>query len=153
MNWEQISYIATSIGLLLTGSALLLTWWENRRNHRLTFFVEYTRRYQEIMIALPFEVFKNDFDSAKLKEEDQKIIRTQMILYFTLCSEEFDLKNERLIKKRIWKIWEEGITANLQKPAFQWGWVQIKNEFIFFPDFSEWVEQLVKIQPQQPTNA
>jgi hypothetical protein len=152
MFWEQLSYIATSIGLLLTGIGLILNWWENRRNHRLTFFAEYTRRYQEIMIALPFEVFKVDFNFSKLKDEDQKVIRTQMIRYFTLCSEEFDLKNEGLVKKRIWEMWANGITANLQKPAFQWGWEQIKNEFVFFPDFSEWVEEWVKIQPQQPTN-
>lgn len=153
MNWEQISYIATSIGLLLTGAALLLNWWENRKNHRLAFFTEYTRRYQDIMIALPFEAFKHDFNFSKLKEEDKNIIRTQMLLYFALCSEEFDLKNERLIKKRIWEMWESGIMANLQKPAFQWGWGEIKDEFIFFKDFTDWVEQSVKTQPQQPTNA
>ncbi|HRI59499.1 MAG TPA: hypothetical protein PK228_07240 [Saprospiraceae bacterium] len=141
MFWEQASNIATAVGLIFTALGLFLNWWENRRNHRLTFFAEYTKRYQEIMIALPFEAFKKDFDVTKLNEVSQKKILAQMLAYFSLCSEEYDLKNEGFVKDRIWNNWAEGITANLQKPAFQWGWEQVKNEFIFFPDFLEWVEK------------
>ncbi len=140
MFWEQASYIATAFGLLLATIGLFLNWWENRRNHRLTFFAEYTRRYQEIMIALPFEAFKKDFDVAKMKEGERKLTLTQMLAYFSLCSEEFDLNNEGFVRNRIWGIWAEGITENLKKPAFRWGWEQVKEEFVFFHDFSEWME-------------
>lgn len=143
MNLQDLANIGSVIGLLLTAVGLFLNWWENRRSHRLTFFADYTKRYQEIMIALPFDAFKPDFDPSKVKEQEQKLILSQMIAYFALCSEEFDLKNEGFVKRRIWDIWADGIISNLQKPVFRWGWEQVKNEFVFFPDFYNWVSQWV----------
>lgn len=133
--------IIDTLAVIVAAAALVLNYWENRRMHQLTFFAEYTKRFQEIMVSMPFDAFSDDFDASKLNSDEQKKLATQMLIYFSLCSEEYDLFTDGYVKSRVWVVWEEGIITNLRKPAFVWGWNQVEKRFLFFPVFHRWVTQ------------
>ena len=65
------------------------------------FFAEYTKRYQEIIINMPDNVFAG---TAPINDTTLKYMR----LYYDLCSEEFHLYNEGLVPKDVWDNWVGG---------------------------------------------
>ena len=86
------------------------------------FFAEYTKRYQEIIINMPDNVFAG---TAPINDTTLKYMR----LYYDLCSEEFHLYNEGLVPKDVWDNWVEGmrITTNLQ--LYRQCWDRLKGQY------------------------
>lgn len=74
-----------------------------------TFFAEYTRRYQDIILHLPGD------------EKDPPLLK-YMQLYFDLCSEEYHLHQMGLIEENVWKLWVEGMQDAMKRPSFQNAW-------------------------------
>lgn len=79
------------------------------KQSRNDFFAEYTRRYQDIILHMPDEVFEGTakVDGATLK---------YMQLYYDLCSEEFHLHENGLVPDDVWDNWKEGmeITTHIE---------------------------------------
>ena len=74
-----------------------------------SFFAEYTRRYQDIILHMP----DNDKDPRWLK---------YVQLYFDLCSEEYHLHEEGVINNRVWKLWVEGMQDTMKREVFRNAW-------------------------------
>ena len=68
---------------------------------QLTFFAEYTKRYQEILLHLP----ENLTDDIVLTDAEKKYLRA----YFDLCSEEYFLHENKHIDEKAWKTWKDGM--------------------------------------------
>ena len=94
---------------------------ENRKLHKLTIFSEYTKRYNDIMLHMPEEIFAQE---TKLTKETHKYAR----LYFNLCSEEFYLKEHGLIDAEIWNNWNDGIITRMKSPVVQAEWNSFREE-------------------------
>lgn len=94
---------------------------ENRKLHKLTIFSEYTKRYNDIMLHMPEEIFAQE---TKLTKETHKYAR----LYFNLCSEEFYLKEHGLIDAEIWNNWNDGIITRMKSPVMQAEWNSFREE-------------------------
>lgn len=94
---------------------------ENRKLHKLTIFSEYTKRYNDIMLHMPEEIFAQE---TKLTKETHKYAR----LYFNLCSEEFYLKEHGLIDAEIWNNWNDGIITRMKSPVVQAEWNTFREE-------------------------
>ena len=74
-----------------------------------TFFSEYTRRYQEIIIHMPID---------NKHPEWLKYVQ----LYFDLCSEEFHLHEMGLIDDKVWILWVEGMQETMKQNSFRVAW-------------------------------
>ena len=126
-SWVQI-VIAT-----LYGGTILTTLYAsmkeiqnaNRRAEQQSnrmFFAEYTKRYQEIILAMPDDVFAG---TAQVNNTTLKYMR----LYFDLCSEEYHLYMDGQVPEDVWENWVEGmrITTNLQ--LYRQCWDRLKGQY------------------------
>lgn len=105
----------------------------------LSFFSEYTKRYQEIVLNFPESINQQDFDFDSLtKAERDKTLRC-MRAYFDLCSEEYFLWKEGNIDKNTWREWESGIRYAFSKTAFRKAWETLRLDTIYYGEFTEWL--------------
>ena len=87
-------------------------------------YIEYTRRYQDILKALPFGCFDPDGltkDSTLTSEQ-----RSTVHAYIDMCSEEVKLRLRGKIEAHVWKDWEDGIRLGVKSPLVQEIWLDAK---------------------------
>ena len=140
-----------STGIFLALIGLIITMFYNRKQLRLfnqqlklSFFADYTKRYQEIMLNLPLNLHSADFDFDKLPEDVKDKTLRYMRSYFDLCSEEYDLWQAGYIEERIWKNWKEGIEYAFSQKSFRNAWNLIRPDKFYFPDFSLWINSVIE---------
>ena len=96
---------------------------------RNDFYAEYTRRYQEIILAMPDEVFEG---TAKAEGATLKYMQ----LYFDLCSEEYHLHQNGLVPDNVWNNWKEGMEISTRVELYKKAWNKLKDsynqDFYFF---------------------
>ena len=105
---NTISICLQIIALILVSLGIIISFISLKIQLKLNLFTDYTKRYQEIMLHIPEEVFSEegiDYDS----EAGRNII-LYMRAYFDLCSEEFYLSKGH-INMKIWHEWESGIKS------------------------------------------
>lgn len=129
MNLEQIAQTSLMVDIIAAGiyaaaliTTIILSLWQNKKANkraleqsRYAFFAEYTRRYQDIIIGMPNEVFA---EAAKAEGATLKYIR----LYFDLCSEEFHLHQKKLIPDDVWNNWTEGMKLTTKIRVYNTAW-------------------------------
>ena len=101
---------------------------------RYTLFAEYTKRYQEIMLALPEDLG----EETAFENKEKSYLRA----YFDLCSEEYFLHKKGNLNKEVWKEWKEGMKIAFNKKAIFDYWQEKKT---CYEDFNKFVEkELIK---------
>jgi hypothetical protein len=117
--------IAAQIGAFLSGIAAFATIYVVYRTYKLQanaqIFMEYTRRYEQIMAAFP-----GGARSARLD--------------LNLCSEEFYLCKEGLLSPKVWRIWECELRRTLASPLVRREWRSLRREFRSYPEFHDYVD-------------
>ncbi|NQZ24521.1 MAG: hypothetical protein HRT53_21050 [Colwellia sp.] len=122
------------IGITLPSLAILIAIKHFKVQHQLTFFADYTRRYQAIILEFPYEINNLDFDiNAKGIEKKNKILKNMQV-YFDLCCEEYMLHQTGKIDDVTWNEWLEGINSAFQKKAFQDSWIEVIENNVYFSD-------------------
>ena len=99
--------------------------------NKRAFYSEYTKRYQDIILAMPDNVFdgSGELNSITLKY-------TQ--LYFDLCNEEYYLHKEGQLPEGIWNNWKEGMKQTTKLVLFKKSWIlQAQQYNIEFYNFFE----------------
>ena len=92
------------------------------KQSRNDFFAEYTKRYHDIILHMPDEVFEG---SAKAEGVTLKYMQ----LYFDLCNEEFQLYQKGLIPKDVWFNWVEGMVDTTKRDLYKKSWNIIKGYY------------------------
>ena len=139
MKIEMISIISTT---LLSLVAILTTCFVSYKeirsaNDRATkqaensFFAEYTKRYQDIILAMPDDVFDG---SANINGRTLKYMQ----LYFDLCNEEYDLHCKGIIPKDLWEKWKKGMRLTLKLQLYHLSWKNISGNYN--PEFYRFFE-------------
>ena len=106
-------------------------------------FAEYTKRYQDIIIRMPDEVYDG---TAKFHEKE---VAMYMRLYFDLCSEEYHLWQIGIIPNDVWNNWKEGMQTTLNRKPFRSAWDVVKGSYN--TDFYKYFErEVVNWKTQQP---
>ena len=102
-----------------------------REQNHIQMFAEYTKRYQDVIIALPQYDTVEEFINSK---DAQKGMR----LYFNLCSEEYDLCIKDAISKDVRDKWLSGMQTAMMMEAYRRSWtIQKQNycdDFVSFFD-------------------
>lgn len=125
------------VSLVLAGLALLgsvYNFFQSKRdlknNTQMSFFTEYTRRYQEIEIGL----LNTD------TSQRSKYYR----LYIDLCSEEYYLNSRNCLPNDVWKMWLEGMKLYVKTEELQTIW-KADSQF-YNDDFCVFFNNLIKSQ-------
>jgi len=135
------SLIITGIGIVIALIALIWQSYLSRQQMKLNFFAEYTKRYQEIYLNLPYNINEPDFDFTKLDNKVKEKTIRYMRAYFDLCSEEYFLFLSGKISKKVWHEWEEGIEYTFSKKAFKAAWVIVHLDSRFYGKFVKWINE------------
>ena len=98
------------------------------------FFAEYTKRYQDIIMAMPAEVFSGEarMDNTTLK---------YMQLYFDLCSEEYHLHKQGVIPDDVWNNWKEGMELIMKVKLYKTCWTHRSG--LYNSDFADFFDREV----------
>ena len=70
-----------------------------------SFFAEYTRRYQEIILNFPENINDDGFDYDALESGTKDKVLRYMRVYFDLCSEEYHLHCDGSLEWDVWLTW------------------------------------------------
>lgn len=140
------SEIIQIVAILFSAIGVIIAICSNRRQLKtfnrqlkLTFFSEYTRRYQEIALNFPENINDSDFNYDKLEKEERNKILRYMRIYFDLCSEEYHLYKDGCLDENVWGNWEDGISHAMTKKSFKDAWIIVNRTSIFDGDFEEWI--------------
>mgnify|MGYP006988973092 FL=1 len=94
-----------------------------REQTRNDFFERYTKRYQDIILAMPDDVYNG---TAELDGKTLKYVQ----LYFDLCNEEYYLYKRGYIPEDIWTNWFGGMVIMTTNHAlFANCWDKLKAQY------------------------
>lgn len=130
------------IALAGVATAVIALWWQIRSLRKqllIQTFSDYTKRYQDIVLHFPEEINQMDFDLSSRGDRSQ--VMRYMRAYYDLCFEEFDLSRRKLIDRKVWDSWRDGMEFAFSKPAFQQAWEQIKADTRYPEEFNSLVEK------------
>lgn len=116
---------------------------------KLSFFSDYTKRYQEILVNLPHNINHSQFDFNNLTNSERDKTMNYLRVYFNLCSEEYDLYLKNHIPEDVWIRWEKGMKHSLSKPSYVYAWQLIKTETYYDEAFINYFDKaLIQIQAE-----
>ena len=123
------------IGILLVAIiAIVFSQYSDRKQRKLQMYAEYTRRYQDIFMKMPDDIYNG---TASIDERTKKYMR----FYFDLCSEEYHLWQGKFVKDSVWELWVEGMQIETEREIFHKAWEAIKKEYN--TDFRNYFEENV----------
>jgi hypothetical protein len=120
--------------LLMAIIAVISSQWSDRKQRKLQMYADYTRRYQDIFMKMPDDIYDG---AAAIDERTKKYMR----FYFNLCSEEYHLWKDKNMKNDVWEMWVEGMQIETEREIFHKAWDVIKKEYN--PDFRDYFEENV----------
>jgi hypothetical protein len=136
--------IAAQIGAFLSGIAAFATIYVVYRTYKLQanaqIFMEYTRRYEQIMAAFPGGARSARLDLEGEPPESTADLSCAVLRYLNLCSEEFYLCKEGLLSPKVWRIWECELRRTLASPLVRREWRSLRREFRSYPEFHDYVD-------------
>ena len=133
MTIQDAAHIATIIATIAT---LGIGIWVYYRQMNAQIYLEYTKRYDQIMRDFPSEVRFN------LEGALNDVDRVFVLRYLNLCSEEFYMQDAGYLSKRIWRIWEKEMERTLQSPLVLSEWEALRREFGSFEKFQTYVDKV-----------
>ncbi|MEM9849807.1 MAG: hypothetical protein AAF847_18095 [Bacteroidota bacterium] len=148
-DWVELGlFVITFIGLVVTIFSHREQLKSLNQQLKLNFFADYTRRYQEIMLHLPMNIYEDTFSFETMEAADRESCLKYIRAYFNLCSEEYDLWRSGNIEQRIWERWEEGIRATIATKAFYSAWHIAHLSTYYYPEFVDLIENMIKERDQ-----
>jgi len=109
---------------------------------KLQSFSEYTKRYQEINMRMPLDVYDINYSIDELDEPQKNELLKNMRAYFDLCSEEYYLGKNDLIENYIWDQWKNGMNMSMKTPAYRRAWEIISKSSAYDESFIKMVNQM-----------
>jgi len=139
----MVAAIAAVAGVVFTIIALLISINQFKKQLQLTFFSDYTKRYQKICLNFPESINQDEFDFENLQPDIKDKTLRYMRAYFDLCSEEYFLHKKGSIDNKTWKEWKSGIEYAFSKTAFAHAWKIVNLDTHYYPDFIDFINPLV----------
>lgn len=111
------------LGILVAAIvSIYITQRRDAKQRKLQMFAEYTRRYQDIFLTMPDDIYSGE---ATIDARTKKYMR----LYFDLCSEEYHLWQEKVVPDNVWNLWVEGMQIACNHQIYKKSWDAIKGEY------------------------
>ena len=126
-----VSTVSIIVTLIISIKSINVSNKQAQQQRENSLFAEYTKRYQEIILAMPDDVF--DGTAA-----DNVKTRKYLNLYFDLCSEEFHLYKQGFIPDKVWNNWKEGMVLTTNNDLYRQCWKELN--FNYNDDFKDFFE-------------
>jgi len=140
----QIVQIAGAISIIVGVASFILSIRNAQRQMNAQIVMKYAERYEKIMDSFPREAFRLRFDlDSELPPPSQELTAC-VLKYLNLCSEEFYLRKKGYIAKDVWSIWEGELNRTLRSGVFRREWEGLRDEFVSYPEFCDFVETTMK---------
>jgi len=106
-------------------------------------FVEYTKRFDQIMCSFPPGAWQARTKPATELPAPTSELRNAYLRYLNLCAEEFFLLSQNYLSVRVWLIWEAELQRTLRSALFAREWAELRAEFDAHPPFQAYVEAVM----------
>ena len=103
-------------------------------------FLEYTKRYEQILSGFPDDARRTRMDSDGNLPNENEELTLAVLRYFNLCSEEFYLYKNGYLSRKVWDIWEAELKRTLRSPLFSREWGTLRDEFQTYRAFQDYVD-------------
>ena len=137
---ETIEFWFTPASILLAFFGLVWGIYIYKKQSNIQIFLEYTKRYSEIMDGFPKDARIYRVNSSELLPEESTDLTLSVLKYLNLSSEEFYLMRNHQLSKRIWRIWEDELIRTIKSNLIRREWTKIKHEFESYKEFQNYVE-------------
>ena len=137
---ETLARVATILGFPLAVLGLFGAIYTFRRQMNALLFLEYTKRYEEIINSFPPSARGARFDLSGEAPPESPELNAAVLRYLNLCSEEFYLWKRRYLATDIWYIWESELRRTLRSALIKREWRAVRREFASYPEFAQYVE-------------
>ena len=140
MNIADWVLLANVAAVLVAAAAIVYSVRGLSEQFQMTTFLEYTKRYGQIMAMLPFDARHphSDFRLADVSEEERNDFLKTYRDYFNLCWEEWWLREKKKIDEATWAVWVEAMRQTMDFPCFDEAWDALKSEYDPYGDFWSW---------------
>jgi hypothetical protein len=138
---ELILAYGTLVLAAFTGAGIVVAIRVYRRQCNVQVFLEYTKRYAEIMNTFPEAGRKARLDSFGEAPRQTEELSLAVLRYLNLCSEEFHLCKNKYLSKDVWKIWESELKRTLASTLVRREWPKLREEFQSYPEFVKYVDK------------
>ncbi|MGA8408568.1 MAG: hypothetical protein WB680_15440 [Candidatus Acidiferrales bacterium] len=136
---------------IFTAASLIVAIVLYRRQSNAQIFLEYTKRYSDVMNMFPPDGRKARLNLFAEPPAESNNLSLAVLRYLNLCSEEFYLCKKKYLSNHVWKIWEAELKRTLSSPLVVREWAAgLSDEFQSYPEFLKYVE---KAQRERPTAA
>jgi hypothetical protein len=140
---------------IATAAALVLAYITYKGSTSAQVFMEYTRRYGEVLASFPDGELAARAAFDHHPPPPSPALTTAVLRYLNLCSEEFYMHQRGMLADRVWHIWEGEIRRKLATPLLVREWSALEDEFVTFPEFRAFVaeaqRQASRGSPPRPT--
>jgi hypothetical protein len=143
LDSQAIANIISTVTALAAIAALIYQLRAAKRQIKLQNFIEFTKRYQGIILNLPERINDPTFAIELLGPREKNKTLRYMRAYFDLCFEEFTLHKKGLIDNDLWEMWKSGMEFAFSKSAFKQAWHVIRQDTKFGSGFEEFVQSHV----------
>ena len=140
MDLTLMVQIATLASVIFAGASLLFAAHVYRRQMNAQLFIEFTKRYEQIMEGFPANDRAHRLRTDGDPPEESPELTVAVLKYLNLCSEEFYLWKRSYLSSDVWSIWEEELKLTLRSPLVRREWATVKQEFASYPEFEKYVE-------------
>jgi hypothetical protein len=140
LDSQAIGNLISTFTALIAIAGLIYQSRATQKQVKLQNFIEYTKRYQEIILNFPENINEQNFSFDPLSPEIKNKTMRYMRTYFDLCFEEFTLHEKEFIDNDFWQIWKGGMEVAFSKSAFKQAWATIKIDTEFSDGFNTFVE-------------
>jgi hypothetical protein len=143
---ETLLEFVTPLSAIVGAASLYLGFRVYRRQMNARMFLEYTKRYGEVMASFPEDAHGARLDLYGDPPAASTDISMAVLRYLNLCSEEFYLMRRGYLARGVWRIWEDELQRTLRSPLVRREWPSLKREFSSFSELVDYVRRTLSTE-------
>ncbi|MEM8504182.1 MAG: hypothetical protein AAF716_13640 [Cyanobacteria bacterium P01_D01_bin.1] len=145
MNWlevtAQLSQIAGVISVVFAAVSIRSNTKLSRRQWNVDTFNLYFERHQKAIENFPNNAFYERFDHSQLPARSAELTAAVRRYLFVIQAVHY-LAYQKYLDSSIWDAWRKDMKRTLSCPLIYREWSDLKQDFIEFESFTEFVEQV-----------
>lgn len=145
MNWlevtAQLSQIAGVISVIFAAVSIRSNTRLSRRQWNVDTFNLYFERHQNAIERFPNNTFYERFDPDKLPPRSPELTASVRRYLFVIQAVDY-LAYQKYLDDSIWNVWRTDMKKTLRCPLIYREWPDLKQDFVEFESFTEFVEEV-----------
>ncbi|MBE9060705.1 hypothetical protein [cf. Phormidesmis sp. LEGE 11477] len=144
MNWlettAQLSQIAGVVSVIFAALSIRSNTRLSKRQWNVDTYNLYSERHQKAVENFPNNAFYNRFDDSQLPPRSPELTAAVRRYLFVIQSVDY-LAYQKYLDASIWNVWRKDMQRTLRCQLIYREWPDLKQDFIEFESFTQFVEQ------------